>query len=160
MRIGVISDTHGRIHPRVFDVLAGVDHILHAGDIGRPEIITELRSLAPVTAVHGNIDSFPLVSQFPGSTLIALGNVKIFLAHIVADRTSAGVRQLLEAAGASEASVIIYGHTHEARIETIDNVLLFNPGTARPARFQTQRCSVGLLTLDSELRPSGEILWL
>lgn len=160
MKIGVVSDTHGRIHPRVFDLFAGVDHILHAGDIGRSEIVTELRTLAPLTAIHGNVDTFPLVSQFPATGFITLEYARIFIIHIVADRSAAGVRRLLEEAGATGASVIVYGHTHEPRIEIVDNVLLFNPGAAGPARFQAKRPSAGLLTIRPAQPPAAEILWL
>ena len=160
MKIGVVSDTHGKMHPRVFDLFVGVDHILHAGDIGKTEIITELRSLAPVTAVYGNVDGFPLVSQFPESAVISFGDEKILMTHIMADRSVAGVRRLLAAANAKGASVIVHGHAHEAKIETIDNVLLFNPGSAGPARLQTKRPSAGLLTISPTHAPSAEILWL
>jgi len=161
MKIGVISDTHSKMHSRVFDLFAGVDHILHAGDIGKPEIITELRSIAPVTAVYGNIDSFPLVSQFPERIVLTFEGCKILMTHIVDDRTAQGIRRLIHSTNEPEVSVIIYGHTHVARIEVVENVnvLLFNPGSAGPARWQTKP-SVGLLTLDSGKPPSAEILWL
>jgi hypothetical protein len=159
MKIGVVSDTHGKMHPRVFDLFTGVDHILHAGDIGKMEIITELRSLAPVTAVYGNVDHFPLVGQFSERVVLTFADHKILMTHIVNDRTPAAIHRLLRAAKLQEASVIIYGHTHEAKIEVVDNMLLFNPGSAGPARWQTKP-SIGLLTICPEQAPSAEILWL
>ena len=159
MKIGVISDTHGKMHPRVFDLFAGVDHILHAGDIGRPEIITELRSLAPVTAVYGNVDRFPLVSQLQERVVITFDDRKILMTHIFDDRSAKGMRRLLRTAEVNEVSVIIYGHTHEARIETVDNVLLFNPGAAGPSRFQIKP-SAGLLTIRQNQPPFAEIIRL
>jgi len=157
MKIGVISDTHSKMHTRVFDLFVGVDHILHAGDIGKPEIITELRGIAPVTAVYGNVDSFPLVSQFPERVVLTFEGRKILMTHIVDDRTAQGIRLLIHSTNEPEISVIIYGHTHEARIEVAENVLLFNPGSAGPARWQT-KSSVGLLTIESGQPPSAEIL--
>ncbi len=159
MKIGVISDTHSKMHAGVFDLFTGVDHILHAGDIGKPEIITELRSIAPVTAVFGNVDSFPLVSQFPERVVLAFEGCKILMTHIVDDRTAPGIRRLIHTANEPEVSIVIYGHTHEARIDIAGNVMLFNPGSAGPARWQTKP-SIGLLTLDDGKPPSAEILWL
>lgn len=156
MKIGVISDTHGKMHPRVFDLFAGVDHILHAGDIGKPEIITELRSIAPVSAVYGNVDSFPLTSQFPERVIISFEGVRILMTHIVDDRTAQGIRRLIHSANEPEVSVVIYGHTHEARIEVAENVMLLNPGSAGPARWQTKP-SVGMLTLDNGQHPSAQL---
>jgi hypothetical protein len=159
MKVGVISDTHGKMHPGVFDLFAGVDHILHAGDIGKPEIITELRSIAPVTAVYGNVDSFPLISQFSERVVLTFAGCKILMTHIVDDRTSQGIRRLIHSTNEPEVSIVIYGHTHVARIEVVEKVMLFNPGSAGPARWQTKP-SAGLLTLDSGKPPSAEILWL
>jgi hypothetical protein len=159
MKIGVISDTHGKMHPRVFDFFAGVDHILHAGDIGKPEIITELRSIAPVTAVYGNVDSFPLVGQFPERVIISFEGVKILMTHIVDDRTVQGIRRLIHNTNEPEVSIVVYGHTHEARIDIVENVLLLNPGSAGPARWKTKP-SVAILNIDEDEAPTAEILWL
>lgn len=159
MKIGVISDTHGKMHPGVFDLFTGVDHILHAGDIGKMEIITELRSVAPLSAVYGNVDGFPLVSVFPERLVITFEDTKVMMTHILDDRSPAGLRRKLQTAEATDAAVVIYGHTHEARIEVIDNTLLLNPGSAGPARWKT-RPSVALLTVVAGKAPSAEILWL
>lgn len=159
MRIGVISDTHGKMHEGVFDLFAGVDHILHAGDIGKMEIITELRSIAPVTAVYGNVDSFPLISLFPERAVMTFEGVKVLMTHIFDDRSGSGIRRLLEGTNENDASLIIYGHTHEARIDAVENVLLLNPGSAGPARWKTKP-SVAMLTVVSGQTPSAKILWL
>jgi putative phosphoesterase len=159
MKIGVLSDTHGKMHPAVFDLFAGVDHILHAGDIGRMEIITELRTIAPVTAVYGNVDDFPVVGQFPERIVTTFAGTKALMTHIVGDRSPGGVRRFLRAVEEQEVSMIVYGHTHEARIEVVENVLLLNPGSAGPARWKT-RASVATLNIDEGKPPSAEILWL
>jgi putative phosphoesterase len=159
MKIGVISDTHGKMHPRVFDLFDGVDHILHAGDIGKAEIISELQALAPVMAVHGNVDHFPLASQYPERAMLSLEGHKILMTHIFDDRSAPAMRRLLAAANAMDASIIIYGHTHEARIDWMDGVMLFNPGSAGSPRFNA-RPSVGFLSLNEQQPPSAEILWL
>ena len=159
MRIGVLSDTHGRLHPRVMELFAGVDHILHAGDIGKPEIITELRTLAPLSAVFGNVDGFPLAGQFAERVLLSFSGTAIFMTHVVQDRTPSGLYRLLREAGAETASVIIYGHTHEACIDEVEQLLLFNPGSAGPARFN-MRPSVGLLTLAPGGAAHAEIITL
>ncbi len=159
MKIGVISDTHGKMHPRVFELFPGVDHILHAGDIGKADIITELQAIAHVTAVHGNVDHFPLASQYPERVVFSLEGHKILMTHIFDDRSEQGMHRLLSAASAMDASIIIYGHTHEAKIERVKSIMLFNPGSAGSPRFNA-RPSVGLLILTEQRPVSAEILWL
>lgn len=142
-RIGVISDTHGRTHPRVFALLEGVDHILHAGDIGSEDVLIELRAIAPVTAVRGNVDALRECGRYPEEAPVTLGGLRLHLVHQVAP-----LRARLEA-GAWDGpppDVLIHGHSHVGRAERVNGVLLFNPGSAGPRRFRTVP-SVGRLTV-------------
>ncbi len=127
MKIGVISDTHGLLRPEAEQLLAGVAHIVHAGDIGRPDVIAGLRRIAPVTAVRGNVDTGHWAEGYPDTTMIRLGGCLICIVHDLRDMrldpTSCGV------------DAVISGHSHRARIETIDGVLYLNPGSAGPRRF-------------------------
>jgi putative phosphoesterase len=142
-RIGVISDTHGRMHPRVFELLEGVDHILHAGDIGTEDVLIELRAIAPVTAVRGNVDELRECGRYPEEAEIALGGLRLHLVHQVAP-----LKARLEA-GAWDGpppDVVVYGHSHMGKAERVGTTLLFNPGSAGPRRFRTVP-SVGRLTV-------------
>jgi putative phosphoesterase len=124
MKIGVISDTHGLLRPEALDRLAGVDHILHAGDIGSAEVIDRLRALAPVTAIRGNNDTDGWAAAFPSETAIELGGRTIFVLH--------DVKKLSR----RDYDVIVSGHSHKPKVETIDGVLYLNPGSAGPRRFK------------------------
>lgn len=139
MRIGVISDTHGLLRPEALTSLKGVDHILHAGDVGDPGILDSLRKLAPVAAIRGNIDISGACAQLPETELVELGGVHIYLLHNLAaldlDPTAAGI------------SVVISGHTHKPKIERRKDVLYFNPGSAGPRRFSLP-VTLGFLDLD------------
>jgi uncharacterized protein len=132
MRIGLISDTHGKLRPEVFDRLAGVDLILHAGDIGSLDIITELEAIAPVHAVHGNIDDFDVRDRHHESVeLVADGKrFAITHGHLLGAPTPAALRNLFP-----NADVIVYGHTHKPLLDEAAP-LVVNPGAAGPARFR------------------------
>lgn len=138
MRIGVISDTHGLLRPEVTARLAGVGHILHAGDIGEPNIIILLRRIAPVTAVRGNVDTGAWAKAYPESATVTLAGHAI---HVLHDLTRLGP----DAAGRGFA-VVVSGHTHRPRIETVGGVLYVNPGSAGQRRFDL-RPSVATLDL-------------
>jgi putative phosphoesterase len=127
MRIGVISDTHGLLRPEALEALRGVEHILHAGDVGDPVILDNLRELAPVTAIRGNIDGFGLCAQLPATEFVELAGKFVYLVHAIED--------LDIAPGAAEISVVVYGHSHRPHIETRRGVLYLNPGSAGPRRF-------------------------
>ena len=144
MKIGVISDTHGRVHPRAFELLDGVDHILHAGDIVDAGDLLDLGVLAPVTAVQGNVDAFGPCSRYPEETSITLGNHRFHLVHQVAPLLSRMERGVWEG---DMPDVLVYGHSHQGTISHRGNTLLFNPGSAGPRRFQLIP-SVGILELD------------
>jgi putative phosphoesterase len=143
-RIGVISDTHGRVHPRVFELFAGVDHILHAGDIGAEEVLIDLRAIAPVTAVRGNVDELRDCARYPAEAALTVGSVRIHMVHRidpVLERLRGG------AWAAPRPDVVVFGHSHKGAVERVDGILLFNPGSAGPRRFKLVP-SVGRLTVD------------
>src|SRR5882724_9124131 len=127
MRIGIISDTHGLLRPEAIAALRGVDHILHAGDIGVPEILDRLRELAPVTAVRGNVDREPWAPALRETELVEVDDISIYMLH---DLGQLDLKP--EAAGFR---VVIYGHSHQPKIEEKSGVLYFNPGSAGPRRF-------------------------
>lgn len=144
MKIGVISDTHDFLDKALARHFAGVDHILHAGDIGMPWILMELEFIAPVTAVAGNTDD-PLL-RYEETRLADLGGRKFLLHHIVdplAPRDTLKARIVKD-----KPHVIVFGHTHKAYCETIGGVLYFNPGYAGRPKFGQPR-SVAILHCDA-----------
>ena len=145
MKIGIISDTHGLLRPEAVERLAGVHHIIHAGDIGRAEVISELRRIAPVTAVRGNIDRDEWAAGYPQTELVTLGGRSFYVLHNLAqlelDPVAAGI------------DVVVSGHSHQPRIQTVDGVVYLNPGSAGPRRFSLP---IALATLElsaDEIRP-------
>ncbi len=145
LRIGVISDTHGLLRPQVEQRLAGMAHIIHAGDIGRPEVIAGLRRIAPVTAIRGNVDTGDWAEHYPDTHTVRLGGRSIYVLH--------DLQELQLDPQLHGVDVVISGHSHRPRIETIDGVLYLNPGSAGPRRFNLP---VTLATLElnaSCLRP-------
>ncbi len=143
MRIGLISDTHGQLRPAVFDRFQDVDHILHAGDIGTPDILVELEVLAPVTAVWGNTDGFAVRARVPETAEVVLAGRRIVVVHghQFGSPTPAELR-----AAHPNADVVVYGHTHRPLLDRNGSPLVVNPGAAGPARFNL-RPSVAILTL-------------
>jgi hypothetical protein len=127
LTIGVISDTHGLLRPEAIQALIGVDHILHAGDVGDPLILDKLRWIAPLTAVRGNVDVSGVCRALPASYVIELGGRYFYLVHSVHD-----LDLNLKAAGIA---MVVSGHTHRAEIEERQGVLYLNPGSAGPRRF-------------------------
>ena len=125
--IGVISDTHGLLRPQALDALRGCDLIIHAGDVGSPDILAPLRALAPTHAVRGNVDKGPWADRLPMTEIVDVGGLSIYVLHIIADLD-------LDPPTAGFAAVI-YGHSHQPSIETRDGVLYLNPGSAGPRRF-------------------------
>jgi putative phosphoesterase len=138
MKIGVISDTHGLLRPEAVEALRGVDHILHAGDIGDAAILDQLRQLAPVTAIRGNIDRSGVCAKLPEVELIELGGCTIYMLH--------DVHALDLNPVAADIQVVISGHSHKALIEWKKNILYFNPGSAGPRRFSLP-ISLGYLSI-------------
>lgn len=140
MRIGVISDTHGLLRPEAVAALRGADHILHAGDVGDPEILDRLRKLAPVTAVRGNVDCGSWAATLPRTEVFEGEGVSIYLLH---DLGQLDLKP--EAAGFR---VVVYGHSHQPKVEKRNGVLYFNPGSAGPRRFHLP-VTVGKLRIES-----------
>ncbi|HEY4414742.1 MAG TPA: metallophosphoesterase family protein [Verrucomicrobiae bacterium] len=144
MKIGVISDTHGFLDPRVEKIFAGVDHILHAGDIGYAIIILELEFVAPVTAVNGNNDpDLP----YKETEAIKLGTKKMLIHHIVDPRAPSETLQ--NRINRERPDVVVFGHTHKQFAQTVDGILFFNPGYAGKPKFGSER-SVAILHLDGK----------
>jgi putative phosphoesterase len=132
LKIGLISDTHGQLRARVLELFEGVDLILHAGDIGDLNIITELEALAPVHAVHGNTDDSEIAARFGESVELQIDGLRIGMTHghVLGSPTAPGLRRMFPTA-----DVIVYGHTHMQRVDR-GTPLIVNPGAAGPARFR------------------------
>ena len=137
MRVGVISDTHGLVRPEAKQALAGVELIVHAGDVGGPEVLHELRELAPVEAVRGNNDVGSWARALPERRTLKIQGHTLYVLH--------DVKELGRIPDGAE--VIIAGHSHQPRNERIDGRLYLNPGSAGPRRFKLPIC-VALLELD------------
>lgn len=152
MRIGLISDTHGQLRPAVFDAFAGVDVILHAGDVGPASILTELEAIAPVHAVTGNTDGFDLVPRAQESVALELEGRRIVVVH-GHQFGSPSPQRLREAYPAAD--VVVYGHTHRPLLDTDARPIVVNPGAAGPARFRLKP-SVAILTLRADAPPEIE----
>lgn len=145
-RIGVISDTHGVLYPEVFKVLAGVDLIVHAGDVGGEEILTELEAIAPVKAVSGNVDWEPDPRRRPLYQTIETPVGRLAMTHgHLPQAPSTDLNMMKDFFSDFDPHVIIYGHSHIAKLEEIGGVKVFNPGSAGPPRFG-RKPSVGLMT--------------
>ncbi|MGH9642908.1 MAG: metallophosphoesterase family protein [Terriglobales bacterium] len=148
MLLGLISDTHGLLRPEALAVLQGVDEILHAGDIGAQEILDRLEAIAPATAVRGNVDTEPWSRELPQTEMIEAEGKILYLLHDLA-------RLDLKPEAASVAAVI-YGHSHQPKIEEKNGVLYVNPGSAGPRRFHLQ-ITVGKLEI-KEGKVTAEIV--
>jgi uncharacterized protein len=135
LRIGVISDTHNYLDSRIPSLLAGVSHILHAGDIGQPRLLTELRRIAPVTAVTGNTDDPGF--KYPATAIVEIGGRKFLLHHIVNPRAPGGFLETL--LQRERPDVVVFGHSHKPFYEILNGRLFFNPGSAGRARFGMDR---------------------
>lgn len=148
--IGVISDTHGLLRPEAVEALRGSDHIIHAGDVGSPDVLDELSAIACVTAVRGNVDKGKLASKLPETAVLELGGVSIYVLH---DQSQLDLKP--KAAGFS---AVASGHSHVPKQEMRNGVLYFNPGSAGPRRFKLP-VSVGKLVVESGT-VRGELLEL
>ena len=146
--IGVISDTHGLLRDEAGAVLRVSDHIIHAGDVGNTEILDQLRTIAPVTVVRGNIDKGAWAPRLAETEVVELAGASIYVLH---DLSQLDLKP--EAAGFA---AVIYGHSHVPKQEMRGTVLYFNPGSAGPRRFKLP-ITVGRLVLDAG-RLRGEIV--
>jgi putative phosphoesterase len=144
MRVGIVSDTHGVVHPRLAEVFAGVEAIVHAGDIGGEQVIRELERIAPVTFIPGNIDGVDdAVRRF------AIDGLRVLLTHIL-PRPRRLADHIVRSLRTAPADLVLFGHSHLPHDETIDGMRFFNPASAGPRRFDYP-VSAGLLE-DGELR--------
>lgn len=155
MRLGIISDTHGLLRPEVFDVFKEVDHIIHAGDIGSLDIITELRTLASVTAVYGNTDGFDIRGTLKPVEEVTLDGFVVVVTH--GDRFGTPTPDALHEAY-PEADVLVFGHTHKPLLEMVDMVVTaMNPGSAGPERFGLP-ASVGIMETEPGIPPRARLV--
>ena len=138
LRVGLISDTHGLLRPEALAVLAGSDHIVHAGDICEPGVLDALAAIAPVTAVRGNNDRGAWAERLRETELVQAGEVWLYAIH---DRAQIDIDPVAAGVG-----VLVFGHSHQPSVEERDGVLYVNPGSAGPRRFRLP-ISVGELTV-------------
>ncbi|MFH1595850.1 MAG: metallophosphoesterase family protein [Pseudomonadota bacterium] len=140
-RIGVIADTHGLLRREALKALRGVELIIHAGDVGGPEILEALRALAPVYAVRGNTDRGDFGRSLPQTQVVQVGGVQLYVLHelfcLDLDPAAAGL------------AAVIFGHSHRPHLERKDGVLYLNPGSAGPRRF-TLPVTLALLNLQKK----------
>jgi uncharacterized protein len=139
--VGVISDTHGLLRPQAVSALQGCTQIIHAGDIGPPEILQRLETIAPVTAVRGNVDRAEWARSLPETQLIEICGTWLYVLHDLAaldlQPQAAGIR------------VVISGHSHQPRCEEREGVLYLNPGSSGPRRFRLPVC-LAILHIDGD----------
>ncbi len=147
LRIGVISDTHKLLRPEAAAALVGVDHIIHAGDIGSPNVIEELVRISPVTAVRGNVDVGGWARTLPWDKILTLGEVRLYVIHDLAKMEFNPNEERFAA--------VIFGHSHEPANDVRDGVLFFNPGSAGPRRFRLP-VALGFISIKGR-SISGEI---
>jgi len=148
--VGVISDTHGLLRPEALAALRGSNHIIHAGDIGDSNILGELREIAPVTAVRGNVDHETWARKIPLTNVLEVGGISIYVLHILEDMDLKP-----DAAGFA---AVISGHSHQAHQEMKNGVLYVNPGSAGPRRF-TLPVTLGRLVIENG-KVSSKIIML
>jgi uncharacterized protein len=142
--IGVISDTHGLLRPQALAALRGSHLIIHAGDVGKPDVIDELRTIAPTFVVRGNVDTGSWASALPMTALVEVGDLRFYVLHDISQLD-------LDPAAAGFAAVV-FGHSHVPSIETRQGVLFLNPGSAGPRRFK-------LPVAVARVRVTGQRLW-
>ena len=146
-RIGIISDTHGLIRPEAMDALQGSDLILHAGDIGTPDVIEFLRRIAPVCAVRGNVDGETGNVIFPETQVVEVEGHCLYVLH--------DLSQLDLDPAAADFRAVIFGHSHQPSVSTRGGVLYVNPGSAGPRRFRLPvtlaKLTVGAEELEAEI---------
>lgn len=140
MIVGVISDTHGLLRPEAIAALRGSEAIIHAGDVGREEILRVLKQIAPLTVVRGNIDTSPWARKLPATDVLEIAGASIYVLH--------NIDELDLDPSAAGFSAVIFGHSHRPLIENRKGVLFFNPGSAGPRRFNLP-ISVGRLIVEN-----------
>jgi len=160
-KVGVISDTHiphfKRLPEAIWKHFAGVEQIIHAGDLSILSVIAELETIAPVVAVQGNIEQEEVVLKLPIKREVMIGHCRIGIVHILGETSN---RVKLARLEFPQARVVVYGHSHIPYNQEHDGQLLFNPGSATDRRRQPT-CSIGMLYVDDEKKSvRGEIIWL
>ncbi len=145
MRVGLIADTHGLLRPEVAAAFEAVDHIVHAGDVGSPEVLEGLSAIAPVTAVWGNVDPPELRAVLPEVARVTLGGVRVVVVH--GDQLGSPTPDRVAAAH-PEADLVVFGHSHRPLIELVGDLVAVNPGSAGRRRFSNP-VSVALADLDA-----------
>ena len=149
MKIGVVSDTHGLLCPEVAPALAGVERILHLGDVGDPGILKQLAKIAPVTAVRGNIDRSGACSKLPETDVLLLEGHYIYLLH--------DINTLHLDPAAARFAAVLYGHSHKPVIKRHKGVLYLNPGSCGPRRFELP-VTISLHTIKKDAAPDAQII--
>jgi putative phosphoesterase len=142
--VGVISDTHGLLRPEAIAALRGSHMIVHAGDVGRLEVLDQLRALAPTFAVRGNVDTRGPIAELPATEVVEVGQLLVWVLHDISELDLDPL--------AAEFAAVIFGHSHKPSIETRDGVLYLNPGSAGPRRFK-------LPVTIARLRVRGPTIW-
>jgi len=148
MKIGIISDTHGLLRAQVFELFDGVEHILHAGDVGDPAILDELAAIAPVTAVWGNVDGFDIRTRTTEIATVELDGVRTAVIHGM-QFGSPTPRKV--AAALPDAGLVVFGHSHRPLIERVGATLAVNPGSAGRQRFRDPVCVALADIVDGEV---------
>jgi hypothetical protein len=138
--IGLISDTHGLMRPEALVALKGVDTIIHAGDIGKPEVIAQLKAIASVVSIRGNNDTGAWAQSLPETKSLKVGSTRLFVIH--------DVKELQFDPAARGYRVVVSGHSHKPSLTERDGVLFVNPGSAGPRRFRLP-VAVAKLTIAS-----------
>jgi len=156
VKLGIISDTHGLLRPEVLPALAGVDRILHCGDVGKFSILAELEKIAPVTAIRGNVDTDGPCSKLPETEVVLIENpprasLYLYMLH--------DLKTLHLDPAAAKFSAVLHGHTHVPNHITKKGVLYFNPGSCGPRRFELP-VTIGFLTIESDGRLKPQIVHL
>lgn len=144
MRVGVLSDTHNLLRPRVLELLAGCERILHAGDVGDPGVLEQLRRIAPVAAVRGNTDSGPIAATLPETLAGDLSGLPFRMVHRREDADPAWI---------SQARLLVFGHSHRPELSWQGQCLLLNPGACGPRRFHLPLTLAILKVADNRIVP-------
>jgi putative phosphoesterase len=144
MQIGIISDTHNRLPAEIFTIFKNVDTILHAGDICEEQVLLDLERIAPVRAIFGNMDGFPLVSNLKRIEFFTLENSRICMIHAIRSAKNFAFELLRMK---EKADIVVFGHSHVAEVTKFNDILFINPGSASSPRHGTKR-SVALLELN------------
>src|SRR5258708_84071 len=134
--IGIISDTHGLLRPEAIDALSGCDLILHAGDIGKSEVLKSLRLIAPVFAIRGNNDTADWAAKIPDDRTVKVGPINIYMIHDLKEMNPSKWKKI--------PNVVVSGHSHKPLVQDRDGILYVNPGSAGPRRFKLPVCVASL----------------